>query len=104
MVRWLMAYALLQVTMMHAQTNTLPCSAAQAAQFDFWLGEWNLTWSDSLHGTNRIEKLFGNCIVHENFNDPRGNFSGQSWSVYNVPTGLWRQTWVDNQGGYITLT
>jgi len=81
-----------------------PCSAPEASQFDFWIGDWNLTWSDTLHGTNHVEKIFGNCTVHENFTDPKTNFLGQSWSVYNANYKQWQQTWVDNQGGYIVLT
>ena len=87
-----------------AQQNAKPCSAAEASEFDFWIGDWNLTWNDSLHGTNHIEKLYGNCTIHENFKDPHSNFLGQSWSVYNPNAKLWQQTWVDNQGGYIVLT
>jgi hypothetical protein len=87
-----------------AQQNSAPCSAAEASEFDFWVGDWNLTWNDTLHGTNHIEKLYGNCTIHENFKDPRSNFLGQSWSVYNPNTKLWQQTWIDNQGGYIVLT
>jgi len=85
-------------------SNQKPCSAAEASQFDFWVGDWELTWSDTLHGTNHVEKLFGNCTVHENFRDPKTNFLGQSWSVYNANYKQWQQTWVDNKGGYITLT
>ena len=81
-----------------------PCSSPEASQFDFWLGDWVLTWSDTSHGTNHVEKIFGNCIVHENFQDPVKNYSGQSWSVFNVNSKQWQQTWVDSQGGYITLT
>lgn len=87
-----------------AQVNPQPCSAAEARQFDFWVGEWELTWSDSLHGSNRIEKMFGNCTIHENFSDPKLGYLGQSWSVYNPGSRLWQQTWVDNRGGYIVLT
>lgn len=88
-----------------AQTSNLPpCSSPESSQFDFWIGEWNLAWSDSLHGTNRIEKFFGNCTIHENFSDQRSGYLGQSWSVYNPNYKQWQQTWVDNQGGYIALT
>ena len=88
-----------------AQTNNQqPCSSQQASEFDFWVGDWNLTWNDSLHGSNRIEKMFGNCTVHENFSDPKMGYLGQSWSVYNTNYKQWQQTWVDNQGGYIALT
>lgn len=81
-----------------------PCSAPEFSEFDFWVGDWVATWNDTLHGTNRIEKIFGNCTIHENFSDPNTNFLGQSWSVYNSNNKKWQQTWVDNQGGYIALT
>ena len=84
--------------------NTKPCSAPEASQFDFWVGEWTATWADTLHGTNRIEKIFGNCTIHENFPDPNTKFLGQSWSVYNANYKMWQQTWVDSNGGYIALT
>lgn len=88
-----------------AQTaNQKPCSSPEASQFDFWVGDWIATWSDTLHATNHIEKMFGNCTVHENFFNPQTNYSGQSWSVYNANYKQWQQTWVDNQGGYINLT
>lgn len=87
-----------------AQTNQKPCSAPESGQFNFWIGEWNLTWNDTLHGTNRIEKKFGNCTVHENFFDPNTNYRGESWSVYNPNTKMWQQTWIDDRGGYIALT
>jgi hypothetical protein len=88
-----------------AQNNQpKPCTAPQATQFDFWLGEWNLTWNDTLHGTNKIEKVLGDCTVQENFYDPNTKYTGKSWSVYNPRTAKWHQTWVDDRGGYIALT
>jgi hypothetical protein len=87
-----------------AQAAQKPCAAPEASQFDFWIGDWNLTWSDSLYGTNHVEKLWGNCTVHENFSDPATNYQGQSWSVYSTNYKIWQQTWVDSQGGYIHLT
>jgi hypothetical protein len=84
--------------------NQKPCSAPEASQFDFWVGEWDASWGDTLKGSNKIEKLYGSCVVHENFSDPKSNFLGQSWSVYNSNYKLWQQTWIDNNGGYIHLT
>ena len=81
-----------------------PCALPEASQFDFWLGDWNGTWSDTLHGTNHVEKIMEGCTVQENFADPRLNYLGKSWTVYNKNYKLWQQTWVDNQGGYISLT
>lgn len=41
--------------------NTKPCSAPEIKQFDFWVGDWNLTWADTMHGNNRIEKIMDGC-------------------------------------------
>lgn len=84
--------------------STQPCSSPECTQFDFWLGDWDLTYNDSIHATNHITKEMGNCVVYEHFNDPSQSFSGASWSVFNSTTNLWQQCWVDNQGGYILLT
>lgn len=84
--------------------NQKPCSSPEASQFDFWVGNWELTWNDTSHGTNMIQKIMDGCTVNENFYDPAMKYSGSSWSVYNPQLKLWQQTWVDNQGGYIDLS
>ena len=81
-----------------------PCSTTEASQFDFWLGNWDLTWNDTSHGTNTILKIMDGCTINENFNSPSANYKGSSWSVYNPQSKKWQQTWVDNQGGYISLS
>lgn len=103
-MKWIsMLVCLLAATALFSQTNT-PCTAPEISQFNFWIGEWKLTWNDSLHGSNKIEKFFGNCTLQENFHDPKTGYSGKSWTVYNPNYNTWQQTWVDNQGGYIHLT
>ncbi len=92
------------ITVYGQTTSPAPCASPGASQFDFWIGSWTATWADTLHGTNIIEKKFGNCTVHENFYDPNNNYHGESWSVYNPSTKQWNQTWVDDKGGYIALT
>jgi hypothetical protein len=62
-----------------AQTNNQNCLSKEISQFDFWVGDWDITWGDTLHGTNHVEKMFGNCTLQENFNDPKNNYSGKSW-------------------------
>jgi len=86
------------------QAQPKPCSDPAFSQFDFWLGEWDLTYNDTAHATNSIRRVNDGCTIEENFNDPGQGFRGQSWSVYNPSTKQWQQTWVDNQGGYIVLT
>lgn len=76
-----------------------------AKQFDFWLGSWDLTWGDNGRGTNEISRILDGRIIHENFSslptDDSPPFKGISVSAYDEPTNQWRQTWVDNQGGYL---
>ena len=86
-----------------AQNKQKPCSAPEAAQFDFWVGNWDLYSADTLTGTNNIYKIMDGCTVQENFESPKAGYFGKSWSVFNPQTKTWQQTWVDNQGGYITL-
>lgn len=86
-----------------AQEKQIPCSDPAATQFDFWVGDWVLTWQDSIKGSNTITKEMDGCMIHEKFYAPKGNFKGESWSVYNPATKKWQQTWVDNQGGYMVF-
>ena len=82
-----------------------PCSAPEARQFDFWLGEWDLTWGEDGRGTNQITTRYDGCVLEENFSaQPTVDFMGMSVSTYNQEAKKWQQTWVDNQGGYIHLT
>ena len=82
-----------------------PCSAPEFAQFDFWLGEWDLTWGDEGRGTNSITKILDGCVVREQFDGrPSIEFQGISLSTYDIRTAKWRQTWVDNSGGYLDFT
>ncbi len=88
----------------NAQNNAKPCSAPEASEFDFWVGDWTLYSADTVTGSNTIYKTMDDCTVQENFSNPKTGYIGKSWSVYNPQTKQWQQTWVDNQGGYIPLT
>src|SRR6186713_613180 len=96
--------AFLVVMAAAAQNAPKPCSAPEARQFDFWVGNWDLSSGDSSSGTNTIYKIMDGCTVQENFSNPKTGYDGKSWSVYNSVAKLWQQTWVDNQGGYIELS
>lgn len=71
-------------------------------QFDFWLGEWNVTWGEAGTGTSHIERILDGKIIQENFITP--GLHGMSVSVYDLERGLWCQTWVDNNGTYLDFT
>ena len=71
-------------------------------QFDFWLGEWDVTWGERDSGTNRIERVLGDKIIQENF--ATQDLHGLSFSAYDAERSLWCQTWVDNSGSYLDFT
>jgi hypothetical protein len=71
-------------------------------QFDFWLGEWDLTWAEGGKGTNTIERILDGKVIQESFDSaPSAQFKGMSFSVYNPALAKWQQTWVDNAGNYL---
>lgn len=83
-------------------TAVRPCESPEFRQFDFWLGEWDLTWKDGGRGTNIITAELGNCVIVENFTTlDTTPFVGRSLSTFSQETNQWRQTWVDNQGSYL---
>lgn len=84
-----------------------PCAVPEQKQLDFWLGEWDLTWPGEkegqvAHGTNSVRRVMGGCVVEENFDGGDSmHLRGISLSTYVVRAGKWKQTWVDNEGGYL---
>jgi hypothetical protein len=87
--------------------NQNPC-APETSQFDFWVGKWNVEWTNqdgtTGEGTNQINSILKGCVVEENFDATDAlNFAGKSFSVYNPNKNIWQQTWVDDQGGYMVF-
>jgi len=84
-----------------------PCAAPEQKQLDFWVGEWNLTWpgpnaGETQHGTNSIRRVMDDCVVEENFSGGTDmHLRGKSVSIFDTRSGQWKQTWVDNEGGYL---
>lgn len=84
-----------------------PCAAPQQKQLEFWVGEWELTWPGDKpgeldHGTNSIHRLLDSCVVQENFSGgDTMHLRGMSLSIFDTRAGKWKQTWVDNEGGYL---
>lgn len=81
-------------------------TAKDSTLFDFWVGEWDLTWKNADgsigKGSNRIEKTLDGKVIQENFRDVKG-FKGTSISVFNTQRFTWHQAWADNQGGYFNF-
>lgn len=70
------------------------CSGPEHRQFDFWVGEWTVTPTGKSHvvASSLVEKLYGGCVVRENWMPLKGAPGG---SLNNYFEGRWRQTWVD---------
>lgn len=79
-----------------------PCSSAQHRQFDFWLGEWEVTEAGKVAGHNRITRILGGCALREEWTGAGGT-NGTSLNVYDEATRRWRQTWVDDKGNVLLL-
>jgi hypothetical protein len=93
------------------QSSNAQSSAPDSSLFDFWIGEWDLWWygKDSVkeYGTNSITRILDNRVIREDFAITSGTntgFKGQSVSLLDVQTATWKQTWVDNTGGYMPFT
>jgi hypothetical protein len=83
-----------------------PCSQAEQKQLDFWIGEWKLTWpiqkAEVAHGSNSIKRALDGCVVEESFSGESSiHLRGHSVSIFDAQDGKWKQTWVDNEGGYL---
>jgi hypothetical protein len=100
-----MMLCILPLSTVFGQQQANPCETEEARQFDFWVGEWNLTWGEDQHGTNTVTQILGGCVIQEQFNgNPSSPLIGMSVSSYNHQLEQWQQTWVDNSGGYLDFT
>lgn len=77
-----------------------PCKyEPKCRQFDFWIGEWDVTAKGQTVSTSSIQLILGNCVIFENYTN--GPYIGKSFNFYDAVLGKWRQTWVDRTGGVI---
>lgn len=87
-----------------ATPTPAPCASKEHHQFDFWIGEWDVTTPDGKPaGHSRIEGVLGGCALLEHW-EGAGGASGKSLSLYVAADRQWNQTWVDGQGDRIVLT
>ena len=104
--RLLIASLLLAATPAFAQQAAKPpppCMSEQHRQFDFWVGEWDVSDpAGKPAGRSRIESRLGQCVVHEHWFGAGGTV-GESFNIRNADTGQWEQFWVDNGGNRLHL-
>lgn len=76
-----------------------PCTSPAYRQFDFWIGDWDVTDpAGKPVDTNLIKPILGGCVLHESWVATGGNFTGQSHNTFDASRKLWHQTWVDISG------
>src|SRR5262245_47559528 len=91
------------------------CDAPERRELDFWVGDWDLVvraragsssaeWQEA-RGQNHIRSTFGGCVIEESFtaDGPGTRWAGSSVSQWLPGERRWRQTWVDDQGSYLTF-
>jgi hypothetical protein len=91
---------------MATSTAATPSAATfDGTELDFWLGDWDARWGEAGRGTNRLTRILGDRVIREDFSGggPNGHLNGLSLSVFDEAQRVWRQTWVDDSGGYIEL-
>lgn len=93
---------LLPVAALAADPAPKPCATPEHRQFDFWIGQWNVTEAGQAAGRNDIQLILGGCVLLENWTGSEGG-AGKSLNWYDRVDGLWHQQWVDAAGGGLSL-
>ncbi len=80
-------------------------TASAQSDFDFWLGHWTVTLTDTgeVIGHNDIELRHDGRVLAEHYTTLNGRFSGSSLNGFDATTGRWHQCWMDNGGLVLDL-
>ncbi len=70
------------------------CAGAEHRQFDFWVGDWEVTDANGeVAGTNEITRVANGCGLSEYWRGAAGR-NGTSLNWYDPAGGEWHQVWV----------
>jgi hypothetical protein len=81
------------------------CTAPEYRQFDFWIGDWNVFDFGNLTtmvARVRVDRILDGCVLREDYRGSDGK-KGQSFSIFDESTKVWRQSWVTNRGQWLQL-
>ncbi len=80
------------------------CNTDKYHQFDFWIGDWDVSSNGQVVGTNSIHPIHKGCALQENWQGSgEGGISGSSFNIYDRANDKWHQTWVDARGTLLEL-
>ncbi len=86
-----------------AHSNRYPCDGDPAFhQFDFWLGEWEVTAGGQYAGSNKITARENSCVLFEEWTGAGGS-TGISMNYYDAGRGKWVQLWHSASGTLIKI-
>lgn len=88
-----------------------PClNATQNHQFDFWVGQWDVTpWQapaptpQQKLGTSDVHPILQHCVISENWTGAGGS-EGKSYNYWDPSLKHWRQVWIADGGGVLDYT
>lgn len=83
-----------------ADRQKRPCIySAEARQFDFWVGDWDVfNTNGQKAGTNTVQLFSDGCGILENWTGSLGG-DGKSINFYDASTKKWYQSWIGTGGG-----
>lgn len=84
---------LMDAAQLHREFPGTPCADAAHAEFDFWVGDWNVYGTnDVFFGSNEVTSELAGCLVQEHWISSTG-FRGRSLNAFDAETGTWHQDW-----------
>lgn len=73
-------------------------TTTQSRQFDFWLGDWNVTYPGaSVPSSSKVSLDLGQCLLVESWDGGRGH-SGKNMFAYSLDDKRWHGMFADNEG------
>jgi Spy/CpxP family protein refolding chaperone len=79
------------------------CDTPEHRQFDFWIGDWDVTNpAGARAGANSITSILDGCVLQEHWKGARGG-EGTSFNLYDRTDHQWHQVWVDSSGSRLEL-
>lgn len=76
-----------------------PCAAnPESRKFDFWLGDWNVTYPGATStSTSRVTLALDKCVLVENWDGGKGH-RGENVFAYSADDKSWHGMFADNEG------
>ena len=74
-----------------------PCAVGEHRQFDYWLGNWSVSYGGPPVGTSKVELALDQCMLVESW-DGAKNHSGKTIFAYSPDDHSWYGMFADNEG------